>query len=198
MSKITYGRTCEWCAEYFTAERDHARFCSDTHRVAWHRERAQLESRSTRTLTVSAPSYVGSPDQLVRALVDADRSARSARSKPQPSPKRVSRGDYAEMKRVLGMDDPQRSEDLLAAGRSRQRADQEEARRKVEGLASALRKAKRAEQLAFGDWKSRPTSEGLAEVESAMRGVALLEVQLAEACQNDPALITEAKRSAGR
>jgi hypothetical protein len=153
MSKITYGRTCEWCAEYFTAERDHARFCSDTHRVAWHRERAQLESRSTRTLTVSAPSYVGSPDQLVRALVDADRSARSARSKPQPSPKRVSRGDYAEMKRVLGMDDPQRSEDLLAAGRSRQRADQEEARRKVEGLASALRKAKRAEQLAFGDWK---------------------------------------------
>ena len=41
MSKITYGLTCDFCDQYFTAEREHARFCSDAHRVAWHRARAQ-------------------------------------------------------------------------------------------------------------------------------------------------------------
>jgi hypothetical protein len=102
------------------------------------------------------------------------------------------------MLRVLGMDDPQRSEDLLAPVHSCQRVDQEETRRKVDGLASGLRKAKRTELLAVGDWRQNPTPARLAEAGSAMRNVALLEAELANACVYDQASINEAKRRAGR
>lgn len=168
MSKITYGLTCDFCDQYFTAEREHARFCSDAHRVAWHRARAQRMNSSVEL----ADTRRIRPGQIARALVDADRAARSARStqpKPRSRPRAqsVGRGDYAEMLRVLGMDDPQRSEDLLAAVHSRQRVDQEETRRKVDGLASGLRKANRTELLAVGDWRQNPTPARLAEAGSA-------------------------------
>jgi hypothetical protein len=102
------------------------------------------------------------------------------------------------MLRVLGMDDPQRSEDLLAAVRSRQRVDQEETRCKVDGLASGPRKANRTELLAVGDWRQNPTPARLPEAGSAMRNLALLEAELANACVYDQASINEAKRRAGR
>src|SRR5512133_1310857 len=113
MSKITYGLTCDFCDQYFTAEREHARFCSDAHRVAWHRARAQRMNSGVEL----ADARRIPPSHIARALVDADRAARSARStqpKPRSRPRAqsVGRGDYAEMLRVFGMDDAQRSEDL--------------------------------------------------------------------------------------
>ena len=107
MSKITYGLTCDFCDEYFTAEREHARFCSDAHRVAWHRARAQRMNSGVE-------------------LADARRL------------------------------------------------------------------------LAVGDWRQNPTPARLAEAGSAMRNVALLEAELANACVYDQASINEAKRRAGR
>jgi len=77
--------------------------------------------------------------------------------------------------------DPQRQLDRIGGVQSRVRADQEQARRRLEDLTIGLKKARRSEELAFADWRAKPTPATFAEVEACMRGVALLRAQLAEA-----------------
>ena len=91
----------------------------------------------------------------------------------------AARTEREEGLRLLNMD-PQRLRDRVAAVDSRNAIDRDEIRRHITGLASALKKARRLEELSLADWRAKPTAENLAEVESAMRTRSLLGVQLAE------------------
>ena len=70
--------------------------------------------------------------------------------------------------------------------------------RRVEGIASGLKKAKHTEGLAFADFHARPTTENRVAVVDAMIIRAHLERELAESCQYDESLISAAKRRAAR
>jgi hypothetical protein len=177
MSKITFGRTCEWCGDYFTAERDHARFCSDSHRVAWHRLRAQHENRSTSRLR-STPAAGQSVTETHKI---------TAGGSPNP----------AEVFRVLGMsDDSQRVRDRLAAFRDREKVDRASPARRVGQLASAILKARRHSDLCFQDWKASPSRARLDEVESANRSRNMLEQELRDLLLGDETLITAVLQAA--
>jgi hypothetical protein len=102
----------------------------------------------------------------------------------------------ADVLRRLGFDvgDQQQVEDLLAARRSRDRLDQQEAAQRVDDLARGLRRAKRAESLILADWRAGQVS--LAAAEEALRNTATLEADLPAACHNDEQMITEAEKRA--
>ena len=119
----------------------------------------------------------------------------------RPGRPRTAPDHPVEVLRALGLDlgDPQRSEDLLAASRSREREDRQDAARQVAQLAAGLQKARRREFLATADWRANPSSANLAELEACIRTRSLLESDLREACLNDEDLIDEVKRrAAGR
>jgi hypothetical protein len=101
--------------------------------------------------------------------------------------------------RHLGVDvgDQQRADDQVSSSRSRERVDRQTAERRASQLAGALLKARRAELLAFSDWRRSPTSAALSDVESTMRTRSLLEAELRELLLDDEALITDVMRAAG-
>jgi hypothetical protein len=137
-------------------------------------------------------------------MSDAERARRyraRLRGEPVPfgQPGRLGADHPTEVLRSLGLDlgDPQRSEDLIAADRTRERAARDETHRRLLELASGVRKARRAADLAFADWKARATAENLRAVDDANRNRSAIEAELRERCAGDEALVAEVKRAAG-
>jgi hypothetical protein len=135
------------------------------------------------------------------ALSDAERAKRyRLRRAGKPDvPFGKSDRSPVETLRRLGVDvgSQQRADDQVAAARSRDRLDRQSAERAAGQLASALIKARRAELLAFSDWRRNPTSAALSGVESTMRVRTLLEDRLRALLLDDTELINDVLKAAG-
>jgi vacuolar-type H+-ATPase subunit H len=135
------------------------------------------------------------------ALSDAERAKRYRlrRAGKPDAPFGKSDRSPVETLRRLGVDvgGQQRADDRVDAARARERLDRQSAERAAGQLASALIKARRAELLAFADWRRSPTSQALSDVESTMRMRNLLEDQLRELLLDDAELIADVLKAAG-
>jgi hypothetical protein len=80
--------------------------------------------------------------------------------------------------------------DLVTAHRSRQKADRDQAERRVGQLASAILKVRRRCTLAHGDWARNLSSANLDALRSEMHARRLLEAELRDLCCSDEQLIT--------
>jgi hypothetical protein len=101
--------------------------------------------------------------------------------------------------RRRGIDvDPERLEDRVAAELSRRKSDDAQHIQKVRAAATAAKRAKRACQLAEGDWRREPNSDTLAETLAAQRARSEAEQALREACQFDDDLASAVMRQVGR
>jgi hypothetical protein len=94
--------------------------------------------------------------------------------------------------------DPDRLEDRLAAERSREKADFDQYRDRVETLALASKKARRACELAEWAWRQRPNSDTLAEAKAAQQARNASDEALREELLHDESLIAAVQRKYGR
>jgi hypothetical protein len=92
----------------------------------------------------------------------------------------------------------ERLEDRVAAERSRRKFDDAEHIQKVRARATAVKRARRACQLAEADWRREPDSESLAEARRAQQARAAAEETLREICLFDQDLVSAVMRQVGR
>jgi hypothetical protein len=157
----------------------------------------RMTIRSNAASDVASLERVANGEIRTAALTGAERQARRrARLRgetgvPMGRPGRPRKAErspmgWPEALRILGLaGDPQRVLDRTQAVASRTKADIAASERQVRDLASALQKARRREALATADWRQKPTSEALSELEATIRVRSLLESQLRDLCCAD-------------
>jgi hypothetical protein len=113
----------------------------------------------------------------------------------QPSPADV----VASLLRSRGVKvDPDRLEDRLAAERSREKADFDHYRDRVETLALASKKARRAAELAEWAWRRNPCADILAAAKAAQYARKAADEALREELIFDEKLISAVQNRYGR
>jgi nicotinic acid mononucleotide adenylyltransferase len=101
--------------------------------------------------------------------------------------------------RRRGVDlDPVRLEETVAAERSREKRDFAEYRDRVEMLALASRRSRRAAEVAEWAWRRNPNSDTLAEAKAAQQACKAAVEALREICLDDEQMISDVQRRYGR